>query len=531
MAYLFWSSSCAWLRCTKAGRSPSRCCSSSRWGWSVRSFSWTLRGLTNDVYLQIGLLTTMGLASKNAILMIEFAEQAERKGARVIDAALEAARIRLRPILMTSFAFIFGVLPLAISTGAGREQPDRDRHRGDRRDADRDNLRGVLHPLLLRDGPPRHPRWHREAARPSDRISPSGRGSAPRPADAARRRAGAGVMTTRHIASLIMGTVLRRLHARAEVRTACTSHPAVLAGRRCVSAPVGGDAATPVTYRDVFTDSRLQAIIDQALANNRDLRIAAANIAATRAQYRIQRADLLPEIDASGRYTYSHRGSGAATTATSSTGGAPTTGSGTNTGTTGGTGTNDRHRQHGRYERHRGDQRQRRVVGLFGQRVFGRSGHDPAFELDLFGRIRSLTGAALDRYFATEAAARATRLTLVGDIATRLDHLCRRQEPVEGGGGHCTQRPKRASALPTPGWSVESRRGPTFARRNKSYSRPTPISRSNAPRWHRTSTRSSCWSVRRSIPRCCRFRSMPHCRRSRRCPRDSIAASCCVGPM
>ena len=79
----------------------------------------TLRSLTNDVYLQIGLLTTMGLAAKNAILMIEFAEQAERKGARVIDAALEAAKIRLRPILMTSFAFIFGVLPLAISTGAG----------------------------------------------------------------------------------------------------------------------------------------------------------------------------------------------------------------------------------------------------------------------------------------------------------------------------------------------------------------------------------------------------------------------------
>ena len=57
-------------------------------------FAVTLRGLQNDVYLQIGLLTTMGLAAKNAILMIEFAEQAERKGARVIDAALEAARIR-----------------------------------------------------------------------------------------------------------------------------------------------------------------------------------------------------------------------------------------------------------------------------------------------------------------------------------------------------------------------------------------------------------------------------------------------------
>jgi len=82
-------------------------------------FAVTLRGLQNDVYLQIGLLTTMGLAAKNAILMIEFAEQAEKSGKRVIDAALEAARIRLRPILMTSFAFIFGVLPLAIATGAG----------------------------------------------------------------------------------------------------------------------------------------------------------------------------------------------------------------------------------------------------------------------------------------------------------------------------------------------------------------------------------------------------------------------------
>jgi multidrug efflux pump len=82
-------------------------------------FAVSLRGLQNDVYLQIGLLTTMGLAAKNAILMIEFAEQEEKKGKRVIEAAVEAARIRLRPILMTSFAFIFGVLPLALATGAG----------------------------------------------------------------------------------------------------------------------------------------------------------------------------------------------------------------------------------------------------------------------------------------------------------------------------------------------------------------------------------------------------------------------------
>ena len=71
------------------------------------------------MFLQIGLLTTMGLTSKNAILMNEFAERAEKEGKRVIDAAIEAARIRLRPILMTSFAFIFGVFPLAIATGPG----------------------------------------------------------------------------------------------------------------------------------------------------------------------------------------------------------------------------------------------------------------------------------------------------------------------------------------------------------------------------------------------------------------------------
>ena len=79
----------------------------------------SLRGLQNDVYLQIGLLTTMGLTAKNAILMIEFAEAEEKKGKRIIEAALEAAKIRLRPILMTSAAFIFGVLPLAMATGAG----------------------------------------------------------------------------------------------------------------------------------------------------------------------------------------------------------------------------------------------------------------------------------------------------------------------------------------------------------------------------------------------------------------------------
>jgi len=79
----------------------------------------TLRGLENDVYLQIGLTTTMGLAAKNAILMIEFAEAEVHKGKGILEAALNSAKIRLRPILMTSCAFIFGVLPLALAHGAG----------------------------------------------------------------------------------------------------------------------------------------------------------------------------------------------------------------------------------------------------------------------------------------------------------------------------------------------------------------------------------------------------------------------------
>ncbi|WP_419808562.1 efflux transporter outer membrane subunit [Sphingomonas sp.] len=161
------------------------------------------------------------------------------------------------------------------------------------------------------------------------------------------------------------------------------------------------EAALPtVTYAQVFTDPRLQQVIGRALANSRDLRVAVANIDAARAQYRIQRGDLFPAIDASARFTRTDGGNG--TTSTSTTG---TTGSGTTTGgtgtTTGGTATG------GTVTTSSGGARNSYAVSLGAT----------AFEIDLFGRVRSLTGAALDRYFATEAAARATRLTLVGDVA------------------------------------------------------------------------------------------------------------------
>ncbi|WP_375398152.1 efflux transporter outer membrane subunit [uncultured Sphingomonas sp.] len=133
-----------------------------------------------------------------------------------------------------------------------------------------------------------------------------------------------------------------------------------------------------VRYGDIFRDPRLQVIIGQAIANNRDLRIAAANIAVARGQYRIQRAELLPEVDASAGYTYRDSGTGGTTTG----------------GITGGAAT-----------------------GGGGRSAFSADIGITSFEVDLFGRIRSLTTAAQDRYFATEAAARTVRLTLIGDIA------------------------------------------------------------------------------------------------------------------
>ncbi|MCI0430121.1 MAG: efflux RND transporter permease subunit, partial [Rhodospirillales bacterium] len=80
-----------------------------------------LRSMDNNIFTQIGLIVLVGLACKNAILIVEFAKQLEDAGKSITEAAVEAARLRLRPILMTSFAFILGVVPLVLATGAGAE--------------------------------------------------------------------------------------------------------------------------------------------------------------------------------------------------------------------------------------------------------------------------------------------------------------------------------------------------------------------------------------------------------------------------
>jgi multidrug efflux system outer membrane protein len=143
-----------------------------------------------------------------------------------------------------------------------------------------------------------------------------------------------------------------------------------------------------VTYKQIFIDPRLQTLIAQALANNRDMMIAAANIDAAREQYVIQRAQQFAQLDANGGVTVSgNRSSGSSSSGS---------GNGSGSGSGSGSGGNSR-----------GGVRANYTAGL----------SVPNFEIDLFGRLRSLTHAQLEQYLATEAGARATRLTLVANIA------------------------------------------------------------------------------------------------------------------
>lgn len=110
----------------------------------------SLRGLSNDVYFLVGLLTTIGLAAKNAILIVEFAKELHEQGRSLYDAAIEACRMRLRPIIMTSLAFILGVVPLTIASGAGCRQPARHRYWRDRRHDQCDRAGYLLGTTVLR---------------------------------------------------------------------------------------------------------------------------------------------------------------------------------------------------------------------------------------------------------------------------------------------------------------------------------------------------------------------------------------------
>lgn len=153
---------------------------------------------------------------------------------------------------------------------------------------------------------------------------------------------------------------------------------------------------TKIGWRTFFTDERLRGVIAQGLENNRDLRVAAANVLAARAQYRIQRADLVPSTTLSASGTYTNNIQGAAGALGGAAGGG-TTGAGTGGGTGTGAG-----------------------VGSSSSNLefYSVNAGFSAFELDLFGRVRNLNRAALEQYFATEEAQRSTRISLIAEIAT-----------------------------------------------------------------------------------------------------------------
>jgi HAE1 family hydrophobic/amphiphilic exporter-1 len=297
----------------------------------------SLRGLANDVYFQIGLLTVLGLTTKNAILIVQFAKAHLDEGMGLIEATLQGARLRLRPIVMTSLAFGFGVLPLAIASGAGA---------GAQRAIGTSVLGGMLSATFL--AVLFIPLFFVLVVRLFEK----------RPAPVA-----------------VLQPLLVLLAALG--LSACTMIPKYDRPRAPVPPAWSEDAATEgalaaeLPWQEFFTDQRLRGVIELALANNRDLRAAALAIERAEAVHRIQGSGLYPGIGAQfggekTRLPEKVTEDGVATTAE-------------------------------QYSVH---------VGTV------------AWELDLFGRIRSLKASALEQYLATLHARRAAQMSLIAAVAS-----------------------------------------------------------------------------------------------------------------
>lgn len=228
-------------------------------------------------------------------------------------------------------------------------------------------------------------------------------------------------MTTRNIflvllsASALAGCNLAPKYVRPEGAV-----PAALPqGGVYPAAATDAPDVTKIGWRTFFTDDRLRKTIALGLENNRDLRVAAANVLQARAQYRIQRADLVPSTTVSGSGTYTNNifgGAGAAAGGAAGTGAGTGAGAGAGAGTGGGVG-----------------------AGAGGAAVGSTSNNlafysvnagFSAFELDLFGRVRNLNRAALEQYFASEEAQRTARISLIAEIATAWSTLASDQDQL-----------------------------------------------------------------------------------------------------
>ncbi len=230
------------------------------------------RGIPDDVYCRIGLIMLIGLAAKNAILIVEFARLRRAEGLSIDAAAMEAARLRFRPILMTSFAFILGVVPLMISTGAGAAS---------RRSLGSAVFGGMLLATIV--GVFTVPVFFKWMQALSERLSP-------------RRIVEAAPVITGCLFLLLSSCKVGPQYQRPPVPTPQQYRAD---NRQDVAAASLGD----LKWAEVFADDRLRELIAEALTGNYNLRAAAERIVAARAAVRSTRASQFPEVSAGGTVT------------------------------------------------------------------------------------------------------------------------------------------------------------------------------------------------------------------------------------
>ncbi|MBI5818775.1 MAG: multidrug efflux RND transporter permease subunit [Verrucomicrobia bacterium] len=238
------------------------------------------RGLDNNLFTQIGLVALMGLACKNAILIVEFAKQIQDTGKNRIEAAIEASRLRLRPILMTSLAFAFGVLPMMLSAGAGAEM---------RRSIGTAVFWGMLGVTFF--GIFLTPVFYvviravLERRKKTLNKSPHAHGAA------------ALLITGLLLGSLLTGCAVGPNHQEPETKTNAAFGNAVQ--------PNVATNQTAITWWRSFNDPKLNVLIDQALIANHDLRIATDRVREARALRTVTLLNLAPIVHADASYTRS----------------------------------------------------------------------------------------------------------------------------------------------------------------------------------------------------------------------------------
>ncbi len=232
----------------------------------------------------------IGLAAKNAILIVEFAKSGIREGQDAsIDAALTGARLRLRPILMTSFAFILGCVPLWFATGAGAVCPPHPGHRRHRRHAGGHGHRHFPDPgHILRGRTPDAPR--QAVGGREDTVSQGGRGAC---------------MTRplRSLLTLSLGLVLAGCTVGPRYQRPVIDAPQAYRGPAEEAAQPAPASLGDAKWWTVFQDPQLQELIRVALQQNFDVRIAATRVLQAQAQVGITRADQFPSVNAGADYT------------------------------------------------------------------------------------------------------------------------------------------------------------------------------------------------------------------------------------